>query len=40
MTGYILGTRQPNGKTTITVDGRRVDPAPSLKIRNHSPIRL
>jgi len=37
MTGYILGTRQPSGETAITVDGRPVDPAPSLKIRNHSP---
>ena len=37
MTGYILGSRQPNGETAITVNGRRVNPAPSLKIRNHSP---
>ncbi len=37
MKGYISGTRERNGDVTIRVDGRRLDPGPSLRIRNHSP---
>ena len=37
MKGYISGTRERNGDVTISVDGRRLDPGPSLQIRNHSP---
>ena len=37
MKGYISGTRERNGNVTIRVDGRRLDPGPSFRIRNHSP---
>ena len=37
MKGYISGTRERNGDVTIRVDGRRLDPGPSLQVRNHSP---
>ena len=37
MKGYISGKRERNGEVTISVDGRRLDPGPSLQIRNHSP---
>jgi len=37
MKGYISGKRERNGDVTIRVDGRRLDPAASLALRNHSP---
>jgi len=37
MKGYISGKRERNGEVTIHVDGRRLDPAASLALRNHSP---
>ena len=37
MKGYISGNRDRNGEVTIRVDGRRLDPAASLALRNHSP---
>ena len=37
MKGYISGKRERNGEVTIHVDDRRLDPAASLALRNHSP---
>ena len=37
MKGYISGKRERNGEVSIHVDGRRLDPAASQELRNHSP---
>ena len=36
-TGFIEGGRRADGEVEVTVAGKRLDPGPSLKLRNHSP---
>ena len=36
-TGFIEGRRRADGEVEVTVAGSRLNPGPSLELRNHSP---